>query len=50
MEKVRKPMQILEVKSKVLKANVSELIPSVRRMLRLDEPGKLREALDKINA
>ena len=44
------PSQILEVKSKVLKANVSELIPSVRRMLRLDEPGKLREALDKINA
>jgi phosphotransferase system enzyme I (PtsI) len=44
------PSQILEVKSKVLKANVSELIPSVRRMLRLDEPGKLREALDKLNA
>ncbi len=43
------PSQILEVKSKVLKANVSELIPSVRRMLRLDEPGKLREALDKLN-
>jgi phosphotransferase system enzyme I (PtsI) len=33
----------------VLKANVSELIPSVRRMLRLDEPGKLREALEKLN-
>lgn len=43
------PSQILEVKSKVLKANVSELTPSVRRMLRLDEPGKLREALDKLN-
>ena len=44
------PSQILEVKSKVLKANVGELTPNVRRMLRLDEPGKLREALDKINA
>ncbi len=44
------PSQILEVKSKVLKANVSELTPNVRRMLRLDEPGKLREALEKINA
>ncbi len=43
------PSQILEVKSKVLKANVGELTPNVRRMLRLDEPGKLREALEKIN-
>ena len=43
------PSQILEVKSKVLKANVSEVTPNVRRMLRLDEPGKLREALDKLN-
>ncbi|MDD2741452.1 MAG: phosphoenolpyruvate--protein phosphotransferase [Rhodocyclaceae bacterium] len=44
------PSQILEVKSKVLKANVAEVTPHVRRMLRLDEPGKLREALDKLNA
>jgi phosphotransferase system enzyme I (PtsI) len=44
------PSQILEVKSKVLKANIGELTPNVRRMLRLDEPGKLREALEKINA
>ncbi len=43
------PSQILEVKSKVLKANVGEVTPNVRRMLRLDEPGKLREALDKLN-
>ena len=44
------PSQILEVKSKVLKANVAEVTPHVRRMLRLDEPAKLREALDKLNA
>jgi phosphotransferase system enzyme I (PtsI) len=44
------PFADSEVKSKVLKANVSELAPNVRRMLRLDEPGKLREALDKLNA
>jgi phosphotransferase system enzyme I (PtsI) len=44
------PSQILEVKSRVLKANVEELAPTVRRMLRLDEPGKLREALEKLNA
>jgi phosphotransferase system enzyme I (PtsI) len=43
------PSQILEVKSKVLKANVAEVTPNVRRMLRLDEPAKLREALDKLN-
>jgi phosphotransferase system enzyme I (PtsI) len=34
----------------VLKADVNELAPTVRRMLRLDEPGKLREALEKLNA
>ncbi|NJD26243.1 MAG: phosphoenolpyruvate--protein phosphotransferase [Betaproteobacteria bacterium] len=44
------PSQVLEVKSRVLKANVEELAPTVRRMLRLDEPGKLREALEKLNA
>ncbi len=44
------PSQVLEVKSRVLKANVSELAPTVRRMLRLDEPAKLAEALEKLNA
>lgn len=42
--------QILRVKSKVLKSEIIELTPSVRRMLRLDEPTKLSEALEKINA
>jgi phosphoenolpyruvate-protein phosphotransferase (PTS system enzyme I) len=42
--------QILKVKNRVLKANADELAPNVRRMLRLEEPGKLREALDKLNA
>ncbi|UCV07856.1 phosphoenolpyruvate--protein phosphotransferase [Dechloromonas denitrificans] len=44
------PSQILKVKNRVLKADVSELAPNVRRMLRLEEPGKLREALEKLNA
>ena len=44
------PSQVLEVKSRVLKANVGELAPTVRRMLRLDEPAKLAEALEKLNA
>ena len=44
------PSQILEVKSRVLKSEFNELVPNVRRMLRLDEPGKLQEALEKLNA
>jgi len=44
------PSQILKVKSRVLKSDVNELVPNVRRILRLDEPGKLQEALEKLNA
>ena len=44
------PSQILEVKSYVLKSEVEVLAPIVRRMLRLDEPAKLLEALEKLNA
>ena len=44
------PSQILKVKSRVMKADVSELAPTVRRMLRLDEPAKLRDALERLNA
>jgi hypothetical protein len=38
------PSQILEVKSRVLKANVEVLAPNVRRMLRLDEPASCGSA------
>ncbi len=44
------PSQILKVKNRVLKADVDAIAANVRKMLRLDEPGKLREALDKLNA
>jgi len=44
------PSQILEVKSHVLKSEIEVLAPIVRRMLRLDEPAKLLEALEKLNA
>jgi len=44
------PSQILRVKSRILKSDVGELAPNVRKMLRLDEPAKLREALEKLNA
>jgi len=43
------PSQILKVKNRVLKTDIGELAPTVRRMLRLEEPGKLREALEKLN-
>lgn len=43
------PSQILEVKDRVLKSDINELAPQVRRMLRLDEPAKLRDALEKLN-
>lgn len=42
--------QILEVKSRVMKADINELAPQVRHMLRLDDPVKLRESLEKLNA
>ena len=44
------PSQILRVKQRVLKADVAAIAANVRKMLRLDEPGKLREALEKLNA
>ena len=43
------PSQILKVKSRILKSNISEITPNVRKMLRLDEPAKLRDALEKLN-
>jgi phosphotransferase system enzyme I (PtsI) len=43
------PSQILEVKSRVLKTDLNEVAPAVRKMLRLDEPHKLREALTRLN-
>jgi len=43
------PSQILKVKDRVLKADCSELVPHVRRLLRLEEPVKIAEALEKLN-
>ena len=44
------PSQILKVKSRILKSDLSELTSAVRRLLRLEEPAKLRDALEKLNA
>jgi phosphoenolpyruvate-protein phosphotransferase (PTS system enzyme I) len=43
------PAQILEVKSRILKSDISEIAPQVRKMLRLEEPGKIREQLERLN-
>jgi phosphoenolpyruvate-protein phosphotransferase (PTS system enzyme I) len=44
------PRQLLEVKQQVLRSDLNELGPEVRRLLRLDEPARIREHLEKINA
>ncbi len=44
------PSQILEVKSRVMQADVNELAPLVRRILRLEETARIREAVDKLNS
>jgi phosphoenolpyruvate-protein phosphotransferase (PTS system enzyme I) len=43
------PMQIFEVKQEVLRSDLSELRTRVGRLLRLDDPDKLREHLERIN-
>jgi phosphotransferase system enzyme I (PtsI) len=44
------PSQILKVKQCVLKSDLGELAPNVRKLLRLDEPAKLLEGLEKLNS
>jgi phosphotransferase system enzyme I (PtsI) len=44
------PMQIFEVKQEVLRSDVSDLKAKVARLLRIDDPEKQREALDRLNA
>lgn len=41
--------QIMSVKSRVIQANAAELAPLARRILRLDETGKIKEAVEKLN-
>lgn len=42
------PVNILEIKQQVLRANLEELTPRVQRILRLDEQSKIREAMLKL--
>jgi phosphotransferase system enzyme I (PtsI) len=43
------PSQILEVKQRVLMSDFAELGPQVRKLMRIEEPLKIREQVDKLN-
>lgn len=43
------PAQIPAVKQKIKQSDISEITPIVRRILRLEEPGKIQEQLDRLN-
>jgi len=43
------PARLLEVKQQVLKSSLREIAPQVGKMLRADDPDKLRAMLDKLN-
>ena len=42
------PAQILEVKQEILRSDASELATKVGRLLKLDEPDKIREAVERL--
>ena len=42
------PSQILEVKQAILRADASDLTPKVQRLLKLDDPDRVREAVEKL--
>jgi phosphotransferase system enzyme I (PtsI) len=42
------PAQILEVKQEILRADSQDLTAKVQRLLKLDEPEKVREAVEKL--
>lgn len=41
--------QIMKMKEKLCKFNISEITPIVKKILKLDEPSKIKEALNKLN-
>jgi phosphotransferase system enzyme I (PtsI) len=43
------PSQIFEVKQQLLLADAGELVAKVQRLLRIDEPDRLRDQLDRLN-
>jgi phosphotransferase system enzyme I (PtsI) len=43
------PGNILEIKQQVLRADLSDLAPKVQRILKMDEPARLREAVERLS-
>ncbi len=44
------PARLLEVKQQVLQSSLREAAPLASKMLRVDDPDKLRAILDRLNA
>jgi phosphotransferase system enzyme I (PtsI) len=44
------PAQLLGTKQRVLTTNLTEVVPIVQKILRADDPMKIRDLLDKLNA
>lgn len=44
------PSKILEIKQQVLRADLVELAPRVQRVLKMDEPARIREAVERLGA
>ena len=42
------PGSILEIKQQVLRADLGELAPKVQRILKMDEPARVREAVERL--
>ena len=43
------PSQIMEVKSRIIQADVSEITPIARRIIKQEETGKIEDAVEKLN-
>ncbi len=44
------PGSILEIKQQILRADLGELAPRVQRILKMDEPARIREAVERLTA
>ena len=44
------PGSILEIKQQILRADLGELAPKVQRILKMDEPARIREAVERLTA
>ena len=44
------PGNILEIKQQILRADLSELAPKVQRILKMDEPARVRDAVERLGA